>query len=105
MSDGSGGTCDVHRAVPLKGIFFLVQDQEDVLEPVRDAQAVCLLVENAESSSWLFSEDIKEDEARALRVQRFENIAALANSIPSYLLRLSLNGTFWREIERVIDNN
>lgn len=102
ISDESGGPCDVQHAVPLKGIFFLVQDQEDVVEPVRDAHAVCLLVETVESSSWLFSEDIKEDEVRARRVQRFENIAALANSVPSYLLRFSLDGVFWEKIEGVI---
>jgi len=102
ISDGSGVTWDVQRAVPLKGIFFLVQAQEDVVEPVRNAQAVCLLVETAESSSWLFSEDIQEDKARARRVQRFENIVALANSVPCYLLRLSLDGAFWVKIEGTI---
>lgn len=105
VSDGPGCTWDVQRAVPLKGIFFLVQDQEDRVELVHLSQAACLLVETAESSSWLFSEDMEQDEVRARNVQRFDNICILAKSVPCYLLHLSLVGTFWREIERVIDNS
>jgi len=38
----------------------------------------------------------------AFNIQRFENICALAKSLPAYLLHVSLNGSFWNEIHRVL---
>ena len=102
MSGGPGGTWDVNHAVPLEAIFFLQQAQQDRVEPVAQGQAVCLLVELAEHTSWSMSHRVGEDEKRAIRLQRFENICSLATTMPCYRLHLSLNGTFWEEIERVI---
>lgn len=102
MSDGPGGTWDVEYAVPLQGIFFLQQAQQDRVEPVAQGQAVCLLVELAEHTSWSMSHRVGEDEERAIRLQRFENICSLATTMPCYRLHLSLYGAFWKEIERVV---
>lgn len=103
MSDGPGGTWDVNHAVPLKAIFFLQQAQQDRAEPVATGQSVCLLVELAEHTSWSMSHTQGKDVIRTLRLQRFENICSLVTTMPCYRLHLSLNGTFWEEIERVIN--
>ena len=95
-------TWNVQYSVPIKGIFFLVQEKMDWIERVRDAQAVCLLVETAERSSWFLSEDNGSDELRKRRVERFDHICSLAKSIPCYLLHISLTGAFWDKIEEVI---
>lgn len=101
MFGGPGGSWDVQHAVPLKGIFFLDQAPEDQVEPVGVGQAVCLLVESVEQASGL-SLGMAKDELRALCLQRFNNICALAQVVPCYLLHLSLTGTFWQEIEKAI---
>jgi len=103
MSDGPGGTWDVNHAVPLKAIFFLKQAHQDRVEPVATGQSVCLLVELAEHTSWSMSHRLTKDERRAIRLQRFENICTLVTMVSCYYLHLSLEGFFWEEIERVIN--
>lgn len=102
MSGGPGGTWDVNHAVPLKAILFLNQAKRDWVKPVAAGQSVCLLVELTEHTSWSMSHTLGEDEARVIRLQRFENICALAQVIPCYHLQVSLNGAFWEEIDRVV---
>jgi hypothetical protein len=92
----------VSHAVPLKGIFFLEQAQQDRIEPVGAGYSVPLLVELAEQSSWSMAHGQGKDVARALRLQRFENICVLVQALSCYRLHLSLDGVFWEEIERVI---
>ncbi len=102
MFNGSGGTWDVQHAVPLKGIFFLDQAHEDAFEPLGIAQSVCLLNESAEQSSWHMPNCSEKNALRKLRLLRFDNICALAQTVPSYVLRLSRNGAFWQEIEQAL---
>jgi hypothetical protein len=102
MSDGPGGTWDVEHAVPLKAIFFLQQALQNRVEPVAPGQSVCLLVELAEHTSWSMSHRLANYERRAILLQRFENICDLVKDVPCYNLHLSLDGAFWKEIERVI---
>ena len=104
MDGGSGGTWDVHRAVPLKGIFFLTQAQKDRVEPMGSGEVVCHLVESVEQASWPMVFGRGKDEIRRLRLQRFNNIAALGHAVPCYLLHLSFAGSFWQEIERAISS-
>jgi hypothetical protein len=105
MSGGPGGTWDVSHAVPLKAIFFLQQEQQDRVEPVTPGQAVCLLVELTEHTSWSMAHGQGRDAARKLRLQRFENICSFAQSMSCYHLHLSLEGSFWEEIEQVVNIN
>ena len=102
MSGGPGGTWDVSHAVPLKAIFFLKQEQQDRVEPVTPGQAVCLLVELAEHTSWSMAHGQGRDVARKLRLQRFENICSLAKLITCYRLHMSLDGAFWEAIEQIM---
>ena len=103
LSGGPGGTWDVQHAVPLKGIFFLTQAQEDRINPMGVGQAVCMLVESAEHI-WgrIPRNEVGVDKIRALRLQRFDNICTLAQAVPCYLLHLSLTGKFWQKIEKVL---
>ena len=102
LSGKSGGVWDVQDGVPLKGIFLLNQTQDDQIIPVNFAQAVCLLVESVEQASCMLSRGMNKDEERNLRLNRFDNICALAQVVTYHFLHLSLTGCFWREIERVI---
>lgn len=102
MSGGKGGTWNVNHAIPLKAIFFLAHAQHDSLEPVGKGKSACLLVESEKQASWPLSRFLREEEARIIHLQRFENICALAKIVRSYRLHLSLDGAFWEEIEQVI---
>jgi hypothetical protein len=96
------GTWDVQYAVPLKGIFFLSQAVADRVESVGPGQAVSLLVECAEQASALMTLGLSEEETRALRLERFNNLCALARAVPTHVLHISLTGAFWQEIEHCL---
>jgi SynChlorMet cassette protein ScmC len=102
MLDGIEGTWNVEHAVKLTAIFFLGRGEHNRIDPIGAGHSVPLLVELAEQASWSMAHGQGGDASRVLRLQRFENICYLANSMNCYYLRLSLDGAFWREIERVI---
>jgi SynChlorMet cassette protein ScmC len=102
LNGGAGGTWDVQNAVPLKGIFFLVQAFADRVERVGPGQAVSLLVECVRQASTLMAPGLFEEELRVMQLERFDNLCALALVVPTHLLHISLTGTFWQEIEQVL---
>ncbi len=99
----TGGAWDVQNAVPLKGIFFLSRAVEDRVEPVGPGHAVSLLVECAKQASQLMARGLSKEETRALNLERFNNLCALARAVPAYILSISLTGAFWQEIERMLE--
>ena len=98
-----GGTWDVQKAVPLRGIFFLSRAAEDRAEPVGPGHAVSLLVECAAQASQLMTQDLGEEETRALQLERFDSLCALAHAVPAHTLHISLTGAFWQEIEQALE--
>ena len=101
----SGGTWDVQNAVPLKGVFFLSQALEDHAESLGPGHAVSLLVECAKQASQLMARGLSKEATRALHLERFDNLCALARVVPAHVLRISLTGAFWREIEQKIEGS
>lgn len=92
---------DVQHAIPLHAICFLRPAQQDRLARRGAGESLCLLVECAEQALWELSWQKDSAELHRLRVQRFENLCRVAPHIPVYLLHLSLNGAFWRELEMI----
>ena len=101
MFGGGGGCWDVEPAVPLQGIFFLAQDDEDRARPLGAGRSANLLVEAAEQISPSMFGVFDKEVIRAFRLRRFDNICRLARAVPGFELRLSLKGAFWYEMERV----
>lgn len=99
--NGTGGSWDVQRAVPLQGIFFLSQGPVDEVKPIGPGKAVCMVLESVRQASWPTSESLAEEEKLAVHLQRFENACALMRTVRSYLLQVSRRGAFWREIETI----
>ena len=102
---GSGGTWDVQHAVPLKGVFFLSRALEDHVESIGPGHALSLLVESAQQASQLMGRGLATEETRALHLERFDNLCALARVVPAHLLHISLTGAFWEEIEQTLEAN
>jgi hypothetical protein len=99
----SGGSWDVQNAVPLKGIFFLAQAIEDRVERVGPGHAVSLLVECVRQASAFMAPGLFKEEVRALHLEQFNNLCALARVIPAHVLHISLTGAFWQEIEQALE--
>jgi SynChlorMet cassette protein ScmC len=94
---------DIQRGVRLSAIFFLTQADEDELIPAGRAMASVIL---ADAAMTIFrSVRVQEQslEKKLLGGNAIANAAAMANSIPSYILRLSLTGHFWEKIESVLE--
>ena len=96
-------TWDVQYSVPLSAIFFLQQADNDEVIPLSVGQASALITESAsqvciDSRPFLKS----REELIEFRKRLFNNAFDLAMSIPAFYLRVSLNGSFWKEIEKVI---
>ncbi len=102
---GAGGAWDVQHAVPLKGIFILSQAAVDRAERIGSGQAVSLVMECAGQTSMFMRPGLLKEEVRALNVERFNNLCALARTIPTHLLHISLTGTFWKEIEQALESD
>jgi hypothetical protein len=46
--------------------------------------------------------NLVSEEERAIKEKIFENACALAGTMPAFRLRVSLEGRFWEEMERVL---
>jgi len=103
LEGGPGGTWDVQSAIPLKGIFVLAQATEDRAEQVGPGHAVSMLVECVRQASMFMPLGLFKEEVCALHLERFNNLCVLAQVIPTYVLHISLTGSFWKEIEQVLD--
>lgn len=105
LDGGPGGTWDVQNAVPVKGIFFLGQAVEDRVERIGPGHAVSLLVESARQSSMFMAWGLLKEEARAMHLERFNNLCALSRVVPTHVLHISLTGAFWQEIEQMFEKS
>jgi SynChlorMet cassette protein ScmC len=102
MFGGPGGSWEVEHSVPLRGILFLEQSSEDAIEAMASGEAVCRMVRVAEEAAGNISPLAEKNEIRYIRLQRFQNICDLALAVLCYRLPLSLEGHFWKGIERVL---
>lgn len=95
-------TWRVEWHVPLSAIFFLEQAEIDEVVPVGRGQAAVLMTRSAMQvyqPNWLV---LAQEKGRTVRKKLFDNACELAKSIPAFKLRVSLNGQFWKEIEKVL---
>jgi SynChlorMet cassette protein ScmC len=93
---------DIQRSVPLTAVIFLEQAEKDEIEPLGQGKSAVMMTESA---SYLcrrgWKRPDKLDEA-ALRKRLFENACGPAESVRSYILRVSLHGQFWEKLENLI---
>jgi SynChlorMet cassette protein ScmC len=99
---GPGGNWDVQRPVPLRAIFFLSKSPDDDVEPLPAASAMAMLMEAVQHVSNTMTFYRPEEEIQAIYRDQLAAVEALAHSIPAYTLKISLNGEFWKKIERVL---
>jgi SynChlorMet cassette protein ScmC len=102
VGKGREGSWKTQCSFPLEGIFFLDQDVDDRIERVGPGRAVSMLVESAAQVSSLMKKGLSQKDKRSLHMEWFENLCNLARAVPSYILKASLTGAFWREIEKVV---
>jgi SynChlorMet cassette protein ScmC len=93
---------DINRGVRLAAIFFLAQSAEDEILPAGTAMASVVLTDAAMTIFRSVRVQEQSLEKKLLGRNAFANAAALARSVPSHILRLSLTGRFWEKIEEIL---
>ena len=53
----------------------------------------------------LMARGLSKEETRALHLERFNNLCALARVVPTHVLHISLTGAFWQEIEQMLEGS
>lgn len=95
-------TWKIESHVPLSAIFFLEQAKDDAVIPLEQWRAPAYIYELAMQGCLPGSQYMNKEEKLILRRRLFDNACKLAKTIPAYILRVSLHGRFWEEIERVL---
>jgi SynChlorMet cassette protein ScmC len=104
VSNLSRTTWHTQRHLPLSAIFFLEQSGRNEILPVNAAKAAILC--NASTTSYFFrsTSGLEAEELRGFHNQLFRNACEISTAVPTYILRASLNGRFWEQMEKVLDN-
>ena len=103
--NNSGRTWDVSYAVPLKGLFFLAQAREDRAERIGAGQATGMLLETAQQAiSGRLDGKSSNGDKTAMNLQLFNNACIMAKSMESFILSVSLNGQFWKEMDLALNS-
>jgi SynChlorMet cassette protein ScmC len=100
---GTGKTWDVQHHLPIEGIFFVKQAEQDRVRPLGRGEAAALINGSAEQVVSRYLRGLSEKESAAFRRQVFANACELAQKVPAFALSVALNGEFWVEIEKVIE--
>jgi SynChlorMet cassette protein ScmC len=99
---GQGGAWNVARAARLHAICLLKQATRDRAEPLRGARAAVQLLENTRSTHVPDNgEDVHA--VRADWLQRFARACSVAAAVPCFVLHITRDGAFWRELDRILD--
>jgi SynChlorMet cassette protein ScmC len=109
--DCANKTWDVQYSVPISAIFFLARANKDEVIPLTIGETASLITESASQVcvyyKGMFKKTLEEvsslqDELINFRREIFDNAFDMAMVIPAFQLRISLNGKFWEEVERII---
>lgn len=95
-------TWNVQRYIPVSAIFFLEQAKVDQAVPMGQGEAAAFTYQSAIqvcSRNW---RNLDHKEERGLKESLFKNGCELAKAVPAFKLRVSPNGQFWNEMEKVL---
>ena len=95
-------TLDVQQYVPLSSIFFLEQAKIDDVIPMGQGKAAVLINQSAMQLCYRNWRNLDLEEKRELKKKLFDNACELSKTVPAFMLRVSLYGRFWEEIEKVL---
>ena len=99
---GSEQIWNIQYHVPLAAIFFIEQAASDKIVPIGQGQAAVRINDSCTEAInpvwWHMDRKEKTD----IKKKIFDNASNMARTVPAYILRNSLNGCFWDEMEKVL---
>ena len=98
----SGRISKLKKPVLLKAVFLLEQSKEDRVLPIMNGKSALLLYTRTLEAFKAIIDSVPEEEKRDLYQEIFNNVCQLSLRIPAFKLFISLEGEFWKEIDKVI---
>ncbi|MBN2465610.1 SynChlorMet cassette protein ScmC [candidate division WOR-3 bacterium] len=102
LQEGRDSSWPVENAVPLRGMFFLGQSPSLRLQPTGRTQTTALIMESAFDLILAVVRLSEVGDHAELWKNHLGAAKALAAAVPAYSLEMSLQGRFWKEIEKVL---
>jgi len=97
----SSKTWNIYRYIPLAGIFFIEQSENDKVLSIRQGEAAIKITELSHPMYQINRPNTTKEEQIQIKAKIFSNAWDLASIVPCHILRCSLTGKFWEEIEKV----
>ena len=95
-------TWDVCQKVPISAIFFLEQSNTDEVFQEGQGKSAMLINDSSTYVNLRTFKSLDAEEKRVVRKKIFDNACELAKTVPAFVLRTSLTGRFWEEMEKVL---
>jgi SynChlorMet cassette protein ScmC len=96
-------TWDVQRHLPLSAIFFLKRGAADEVTPLSRTETSIYLYNYSQDIFHKFKIHLDRETLWAFKEKMLDNASQIAGAVPGYILRATLTGRFWDEIEKVLD--
>jgi SynChlorMet cassette protein ScmC len=95
-------TWDVQYSVPLSAIFFIEQSDHDEIIYIDRRKSTLSITGSAKQILAIFLHGMKKEQKIDISTKMFNNAFDMAKKIPVFRLLVSLNGQFWKEVEKVV---
>lgn len=93
---------DIQQHISISAIFFLEQSKTDEVIPLAKGEAAMKTYSSYEQAIGSAITTDNEKLKRLFRKELFENACNFAEIVPCFTLRLTIDGQFWKEIEKVL---
>lgn len=92
-------TWNISHGFPLNSIFFLEQGESDSVIPFDRADAALMIYKSAFQVLEYYMVDLPKHHRIQISMMLFSNACALARRCRTFILKASLQGNYWEEIE------
>lgn len=94
---------NVKYSVPISAVFFLMQSNKDEVIRLDKKLAVVNLIKSSKEVYERFTAEFDEQTKRNTAKSQFINSCEFAKKISSFILRQTIDGRFWEQIEKIFE--
>ena len=102
LQRGVDRTWNVQRSLPLSAIFFLEQAETDEAAPIGKGETSTRINRLAAEVCRIDWRNLHLIESISIRRKLFHHACELSRVVPAFKLRVSLNGRFWKEMDKAL---
>lgn len=103
LAQGRRSCWRLDSVAELNGVVFLRQAAVDAIAPVKPAAAVCMLLQNVEQAWRRPTHMVSLSDLQQIRRYWFDNVCALVQRVPCFVLDVSRAGPDWAFLDNLCD--